>query len=63
MQSVHGLGPQELAGSGCCQILTSQTGVLAELQESLDAPTGSVQAAAVGHLHRALFAQLAVAAK
>lgn len=49
--------------AGTWRILTSQTGVLAELQESLDAPTGSVQTAAVGHLHGALFAQLAVAAK
>lgn len=47
----------------CCLILTSQTRVLAELQESLDAATGAVQAAAVGHLHGALLAQLAVAAQ
>lgn len=37
--------------------------MLAELQESLDAATGAVQAAAVGHLHGALLAQLAVAAQ
>lgn len=56
------LGPQQLL-INCCLILTSQTRVLAELQESLDAATGAVQAAAVGHLHGALLAQLAVAAQ
>lgn len=56
------LGPQQLL-INCCLILTSQTRVLAELQESLDATAGAVQAAAVGHLHGALLAQLAVAAQ
>lgn len=60
MKNSMQLGPQ-LVNS--CLILTSQTCVLAELQESLDAAAGTVQAAAVRHLHGALLAQLAIAAQ
>jgi len=37
--------------------------VFAELQESLDTAAGPLETTAVGHLHGALLAQLAVAAK
>lgn len=42
-------------------VLTSKTCMLAELQETLDTATGSIQTTAVGHLHGALFVQYTIA--
>lgn len=42
-------------------VLTSKTGMFAELQETLHTATGPIQTTAVGHLHGALFVQNAIA--